>query len=101
MIDDTDRVGGPVRLTGRLICGSAREAELVRRHLPEHLRLTRAEPGCVSFDVSRTADPLVWRVEECFVDRAAFEAHRRRTRASDWWGATAEIRRDYRIAGPD
>ena len=64
------------------------------RRLPEHVRLTRAEPGCLSFEVTPTDDPLAWRVEERFTDRAAFDAHQRRTRASAWGAATAAIRRD-------
>jgi quinol monooxygenase YgiN len=88
-----------VRLSGLLLCASAEEAEIVRRHLPEHVRLTRAEPGCLCFEVAPTDDPLTWRVEERFVDRAAFEAHRRRTRASAWGAATLAIRREYEVTG--
>lgn len=90
-----------VILKGRLICRSAAEADAVRRALPLHIRLTRAEPGCLSFEVAETADPLVWTVEECFRDRAAFDAHQTRTRASAWWAATSAILRDYRLTGPD
>ena len=86
-----------VHLSGRLLCASAEEADVVRRHLPEHLRLTRAERGCLAFEVTPTDDPLTWRVEEQFVDRAAFDAHQRRTRASPWGAATAAIRRAYDV----
>lgn len=48
-----------VRLSGFLRCASVAEVEIVQRHLPEHMRLTRAEPGCISFEVSQTDDPLV------------------------------------------
>ena len=88
---------GVVRVSGTLCCATAQEAAAVARHLPEHMRLSRAEPGCRSFDVWQTADPLVWRVEECFDDPAALEAHRARTRASAWWAATASVRRDLRV----
>ena len=86
-----------MRLSGRLLCASAEEADIVRRHLPEHVRLTRAEPGCLSFEVTPTDDPLTWRVEERFADRAAFDAHQRRTRTSAWGAATAAIRRNYEV----
>ena len=92
---------GQVRLTGRLICRTAEEAGILRTHLPEHIRLTRAETGCLSFAVSPTDDPLIWQVEECFLDKAAFERHQTRTRASAWWSATAEIPRDFAISGLD
>ncbi|WP_333899777.1 putative quinol monooxygenase [Agrobacterium pusense] len=88
---------GAVRLRGFLRCLSKDDVELVRRHLPEHLRLTREEPGCISFEVSETDDPLIWRVEELFADRAAFDFHQQRTRASEWFMGTSVIPRDYEI----
>lgn len=100
----TDRATDPaqadgIRLTGRLICSSLEEAGIIRRHLPVHLRLTRAEAGCRAFDVTPTDDPLIWTVAEHFTDAEAFAAHQRRTGASDWGRATAGIRRDYTITG--
>ncbi|GAB4271070.1 MAG: putative quinol monooxygenase [Pararhodobacter sp.] len=86
----------PVHLTGRLICRTEAEAAIVRTHLPEHIRLTRQEPGCALFEV-RPASPLVWEVSERFSDRAAFDRHQARTRASAWGKASAGIRRDFRI----
>lgn len=89
-----------IRVTGTLTCATAAEALVVRTHLPEHIRLSRAEPGCLTFNVEATADPLVWRLDESFADRAAFEAHQVRTRASDWFRATAGLQRDFRVTGP-
>lgn len=86
---------GAVELTGRLICADPDEAAAVRRHLPEHVALTRAEPGCLRFAVEPTEDPLVWSVAERFVDRAAFDAHQARVRSSPWFEATSGITRDY------
>ncbi|UYO00352.1 MAG: antibiotic biosynthesis monooxygenase [Devosia sp.] len=94
-------MAGNVRLSGRLICVSEAEAGLVRRYLPEHIALTRAETGCLSFEVSPTDDPLIWRVEEVFVDQAAFEAHQARTGASEWARQTKAIRRDYAVSSVD
>ncbi|MDO3444691.1 putative quinol monooxygenase [Agrobacterium sp. V1] len=92
----TNRTGA-VRLSGFLRCASVEDIRVVEIHLPEHLRLTRAEPGCISFDVTQTDNPLVWRVEELFADRAAFDFHQQRTRASEWFTATSAIPRDYEI----
>ncbi|KJF67243.1 putative quinol monooxygenase [Rhizobium nepotum] len=92
----TNRTGA-VSLSGFLRCASAADVKLVEAHLPDHLRLTRAEPGCISFDVSQTDDPLIWRVEELFMDRAAFDLHQQRTRSSEWFAATSAIPRDYNI----
>lgn len=85
-----------LHLTGRLICADEGQAAIVRAHLPEHIRLTRAEPGCEMFAVT-PAGSLVWDVAERFADRAAFDAHQARTRASDWGRATAGIARDFTL----
>ncbi|MCZ4430251.1 antibiotic biosynthesis monooxygenase [Agrobacterium sp. SOY23] len=88
---------GAVRLSGFLRCASVEDIQLVETYLPEHIRLTRAEPGCISFEVSQTEDPLIWRVEELFADRHAFDFHQQRTRTSAWFTVTAAIPRDYEI----
>jgi quinol monooxygenase YgiN len=90
-------VTGKLRLSGLLTCASVSEAAIVHQYLPEHIRLSRAEPGCLSFEVTQSDDPMIWRVEECFADQSAFDAHQTRTRASEWWRATAGIRRDFQI----
>lgn len=89
--------GDRVHLSGRLLCADAGEADAVREHLPEHIRATRQEPGCLSFQVSATAHPLVWAVDEWFVDRPAFEHHQGRVAASKWGAATAGIASEYTI----
>ncbi len=88
-----------ITLSGSLRCADETEAALVRAHLPAHLALTRAEPGCLAFDVDPTDDPLVWRVEERFTDEPAFDAHQRRVAASAWGAATVGIERRYEIHG--
>jgi quinol monooxygenase YgiN len=85
-----------VHLQGQLICTTPDEAARVAEHLPAHVALTRAEPGCLAFDV-RPVGALVWQVEEAFVDHAAFAAHQTRTAASVWARATAGIRRDFHL----
>jgi quinol monooxygenase YgiN len=86
-----------IHLSGRLICQTHAQARRVAMALPDHIRLTRAETGCVSFDVTPTQDPLIWDVCEIFTDRAAFDAHQARSAASDWAAQTAGIRRAYTI----
>jgi len=92
------RVTG-IHLHGTLHCGDADEAAVVASLLPDHLALTREEPGCLSFEVVATSDPLVWSVEERFADAAAFRAHQQRVAASAWGRATAGIERRYEIEG--
>ncbi|WP_345373434.1 putative quinol monooxygenase [Frondihabitans cladoniiphilus] len=89
-----------IHLTGLLVCTTEEERTAVERHLPDHVELTRDEPGCVSFDVVPTDDPLVWSVEERFVDQAVFELHQRRVSSSVWGRATAGIERRYSIDDP-
>ncbi len=92
---------GQVRLSGRLICAPDAESEIVRRYLPEHVRLSRAEPGCLTFSVEATDDPLIWQVDESYVDRGAFLHHEDRMRASTWGSVTVGIRREYQVFGLD
>jgi quinol monooxygenase YgiN len=89
---------GIVRLSGQLHCANADDATVVATHVPLHIALTLAEPGCLSFAVVQTADPLVWQVDESFTDDAAFAAHQTRTKASDWARLTAHIERRFTIA---
>lgn len=90
-----------IHVTGTLTCRTVGEADTVRAHLPEHIRLSRAESGCLSFNVDPTDDPQVWRLDETFTDRAAFEAHQIRTRASAWFAATAQLGRDFKVSEHD
>ena len=87
----------PVHLTGTLICTSHAQAQIVATYLPEHIRLTRAEPGCEMFDVTQGADPLVWNVAERFTTRADFDAHQTRTRNSVWGLRSAGIERRFSV----
>jgi quinol monooxygenase YgiN len=86
-----------IRLRGQLRCLTGEERAAVLAHRPEHIRLSRAEAACLSFDIAETEDPLVFEVMESFRDRAGFEAHQARTRASDWFAATRHILRDFRV----
>ena len=90
-----------VTLTGHIDVPPAR-LEAVRAALPEHIRLTRAEPGCLRFEVTELAEPAGrFAVAEEFADAAAFAAHQARAGASDWARVTAGIARDYRVTGLD
>lgn len=86
-----------IRLRGQMVCMTEDEAAAVRTHLAGHVAATRAEPGCLSFDIATTDDPFTFEVLEAFRDRAAFDAHQARTRDSAWFAATRGILRDFRI----
>lgn len=88
-----------LRLTGELVCDNFDEVRLVMKYLPEHIRLTRVEPGCLRFNVTQTTDPFVWRVEEHFENEAVFKNHQARVASSEWGQMTAGIQRRYAIEG--
>ena len=88
----------PVHLTGTLTCTTLADGTLIARYLPDHIALSRAEPGCLRFAVTPTANPLIWQVAESFANRAAFDAHQTRTRASTWFAATRHIPRNFRVS---
>ncbi|MCV6587170.1 MAG: antibiotic biosynthesis monooxygenase [Marinibacterium sp.] len=90
-----------VTLTGHIDVPPHRLEE-VRDALAEHIRLTRAEPGCLAFDVTEDPDhPGRFAVAERFVDAAAFAAHQARAGASDWARITDGIARHYTVTGMD
>ena len=86
-----------IRLRGQLRCLTDADAAAVFNHRVDHIRLSRAEPGCLMFEIEPTDDPMVWEVMEAFRDRAAFDAHQARTRESRWFSATRGALRDFRI----
>ena len=86
-----------IRLTGTLNCTTEDDLKIVEAYLPEHTRLSRAEPGCISFSVTQTANPLIWQLDETYTDQAAFEAHQTRNRASIWWQKSKGLVRDFQI----
>lgn len=90
-----------IRLTGRLVCADEDQTRIVREHLLRHAELTRAEDGCLSFEVEATENPLVWDVHEEFADREAFDAHQVRVRSSEWGRVTTAIARDYVVEAVD
>lgn len=70
----------------------------VAAHLPEHIRLSLAEDGCISFNVRvDPEDPNRYLVDEEFASQASFDAHQARVKASDWGQATAHLNRAYTI----
>lgn len=88
-----------VELTGQLVCASGDDVRLVTEHLTEHVRLTRAEPGCRRFDVVLGDDGRTWQVDEVFAGPEAFRAHQVRVAASAWGRATAHLERRYEVTG--
>ncbi|MDM7255785.1 MAG: GNAT family N-acetyltransferase [Paracoccus sp. (in: a-proteobacteria)] len=82
-------------LTGRLICTDMAEMLLALDLLPDHIAASRAEPGCLRFDIVQSDAPLIWHLTELFADEAAFAAHQARSRNSRWGRDSAALRRDF------
>ncbi len=73
--------------------------EQVRQALPEHIALTRAEEGCLSFDVVEDCEqPGRFYVSEEFENQAAFDVHQERTTRSSWFEIKQGISREYCIS---
>ena len=88
-----------VSLTGHIDVPADR-LDQIRTALAEHIRLTRAEPGCLSFEVDEdTSNPGRFTVAEQFTDSAAFRAHQARALASDWGRISDGLPRDYVVTG--
>lgn len=76
--------------------------EEVLAALPQHITLTRAEPGCLKFEVLPCAQvPGRLIVAEQFDNQTAFDAHQQRTKASPWFEITSGIPRHYTIRTED
>jgi quinol monooxygenase YgiN len=86
-----------VHLSGQLVCRDQDQAAVVAEHLSDHVARTRAEPGCISFSVASTDDPMVWQVNERFQDSSALKAHQDRVSGSAWGRVTEGIERRYAI----
>lgn len=84
-----------IALTGRLICHDTAQMMTALSLLPEHVRLSRAEPGCLRFDIWQDEDPMIWHLSELFADADAFAAHQQRAGSSDWGLQSHEIERDF------
>ena len=66
--------------------------------LKEHITLSRAENGCISFNVTPCPDVAGrFLVDETFSNQATFDAHQARVKASDWGRISAGIPREYTI----
>ncbi|HHL42775.1 MAG TPA: antibiotic biosynthesis monooxygenase [Hellea balneolensis] len=74
------------------------ELSAISEAIPQHVRLTRAEPGCLEFKIApHENDPCRFSVYERFVDQAAFDFHQDRTRNSEWAKLTKNMKRYYNI----
>lgn len=84
-----------VRVVGTMDLPVGRRGDVLDA-LPEHIALTRAEPGCLTFNIDIEANHLS--VEEVFTDDAAFKAHQARIVGTQWAAVTMGLARNYKIS---
>ncbi|MCF5873493.1 putative quinol monooxygenase [Aeromonas veronii] len=76
------------------------DLSLVKFELKRHIQLTRAETGCLIFEVTQDPlNPCRFDVYEEFVDEAAFQAHQARVKSSRWGEITVNVERHYTVTG--
>ena len=86
---------GKVTLVGYIVVREE-DLESVLAELPTHIALTRAEPGCISFEVTPSKHGSgQFDVAEAFTNRAAFERHQERVKTSRWGELTVNVARHY------
>lgn len=86
-----------VILKGYLLVPPA-DLPAVKQELPNHIRLTRKEAGCLVFEVSQDHENAQrFNVYEEFSSKEAFAAHQVRVRSSKWCEITAGMERYYEI----
>lgn len=97
--DDRAPAQDHVVLTGHIDVPADR-LEAIRAALPDHIRLTRAEPGCLAFEVCESGGtPGRFEVRERFADTRAFRAHQARVQSSDWGRISVGLARHYTVTG--
>lgn len=72
----------------------------ILKELPNHIKLTKEEEGCLLFSVlQRSSEPNVFDVFEEFADKNAFDRHQERARQSTWSEVTSNVERYYTVRG--
>ncbi|MGJ8673796.1 putative quinol monooxygenase [Rubritalea sp.] len=76
------------------------ELDTIKKALPVHLEATRAEEGCITFQVDEhPTEAGRFDVYEEFVSKSAFEHHQKRVKESAWGAATQNVSRSYTVEG--
>ncbi|WP_417243736.1 putative quinol monooxygenase [Celeribacter sp.] len=87
-----------VLLTGTLTC-TPDEVDDVLSVMADHIRKSRAEAGCLQFELWQDElTPTDFHVSEVFLSEAAFATHQDRTQGSDWGRITRDMTRNFKKA---
>jgi len=75
------------------------DLDTVTAALDSHIELTRAEQGCLIFNVTvDEKNQTKFNVYEEFVNQAAFDKHQLRVKQSNWGRVTTQVERHYLIS---
>ncbi len=86
---------GNIVLTGQLHIPLAEQTRL-QPLLDAHIAATKAEPGCLFFEVTQDAkDPTLFRVSERFIEQAAYDFHQQRGANSPWGKSSRHLQRKF------
>ena len=90
-----------VILSGHIVVAES-ELIAVREALPIHIKATRAEKGCIVFNVVEHMMEIGrFDVYEEFETSDAFRFHQNRVQKSEWGVVSKNVVRHYRIEGFD
>ncbi len=74
------------------------ELTVVINELDNHIRLTRLEDGCLTFEATQNEEnPCRFDVYEEFRDQIAFERHQLRVKSSTWGKVSVNVERNYEV----
>lgn len=88
-----------ITLSGYIIVTDT-DLPMVSKALKKHIELTRAEAGCLVFEITQhTSRSNRFQVYEEFRDKEAFLEHQERVKVSDWGRITCNVERHYEVTG--
>ena len=74
------------------------DLDKAKAELTNHIRLTRAEAGCLTFEVNQDSEEITkFSVYEEFIDEIAFYAHQDRAKNYNWAKVTNNVERHYKV----
>ncbi|MFT2111262.1 putative quinol monooxygenase [Marinomonas sp. 2405UD68-3] len=86
-----------VILEGHIVVPNS-ELDRIKAELATHIQLTKAEVGCLKFEVLPDLEkPNQFNVYEEFVSQADFDNHQERVKNSKWGRVTTGVERHYSI----
>jgi len=85
-----------VFLDGLLVATTAADRAVIDLYLEDHIALTRAEPGCLKFEVFENPKKRnTFIVSEEFATEADFDFHQERSKASEWGRISEKLERKF------